>query len=152
MAGPQTAASAYTSRESRVLEPKPEALHEAGGLRIRELRTISLRLGRMGKRQWDRWFAGAAILLLGGVIGGGIGLVPFLSYKPSPSSSSKVLYIVLLVAALLLAAVCGLARLAIRSEREDSCEAIKKDLDTLLGAYEGDEDEKPAPRSTAVPG
>src|SRR5712692_7080107 len=105
---------------ARVLEPRPEALHEAGRLRIRELKSISNRLGRMGKRQYDRAFSAAALLLLGGVVGGGFGLVPFLSTNPSPSHPARVYYFGLLSFAFILGVACTLARFAIKSEREDS--------------------------------
>ena len=118
------------------LYPDPDAVAElAGGFRLAELRSISDRLGRMSKRQWDKAFAAIALLFAGGVIGGGFGLVPFLSTTPPPGHASKWLYYGLLIAAGVVSAICTVARFAIRSEREDSCTAIKSEVDAIVSRY-----------------
>jgi len=92
----------------------------------------------MSTRRWDEWFRGAAILLLGGVLGGAFGLIPFLSTDPSPSRASKVVYFGLLGVGVLLSAICGAAGLAIKSERDESVSSIKEAVDDLLKPYEKD--------------
>jgi hypothetical protein len=119
-----------------IMPARSSAIAEVGNLRHRELMTIAKRLGRLSVWRWDRWFAGAGLLLAGAAVGGGFALIPFLGASPGPSNESKTLYIALLLAAALLAMVCGGASLAIGSEREDSVTAIKEDLDSLLSAYE----------------
>jgi hypothetical protein len=103
--------------------------------------TISKRLGRLGKRRLDRWFAGACVLLIGGVIGGVFGYIAFVNTTPPPASHAKTEYVVVLVVAFVIGVVCGLAALAIREERDESIKAIKEDLDSLLKDH--------GPRATA---
>jgi hypothetical protein len=119
-----------------IMPARSSAIAEVGNLRHRELITIAKRLGRLSMWRWDRWFAGAGLLLAGAAMGGGFALIPFLGASPSPSNESATLYISLLGTAVLLTIACGVASLAVGSEREDSVAAIKEDLDSLLSAYE----------------
>jgi hypothetical protein len=118
-----------------LLRRSRESTAELQGLRGEELTSISRRLGRLSKSRWDRWFTGAFGLLLGGVLGGCFGLIPFLTANPGPSSKAKVIYFGSLGFILVVALVCGLASLAVKAQRDDSVAAIKEDLDTLLAAY-----------------
>jgi hypothetical protein len=73
--------------------------------------------------------------MFGAVLGGGFGLVPFLSADPGPSHSQRLAYFGLLGVAALSGIGFGLAGLAIKGERDDSVAAIKEDLDDLLDPY-----------------
>jgi len=93
------------------------------------------RLSRMSDRGWDRKFSTLGTLLMGAVLAGSFGLIPFLG---TPETSTQELaYFGLLGGALGLAIVFGLCAMAIEGERDDSVEAIRQDLDTLLAPYEG---------------
>ena len=94
--------------------------------------TISTRLGRLSKRHWDRWFAGACALTIGAAVSGVFGYLAFTGSRVQPSAHAKTLYLALLIAGFVVGALCGAASLAIKSEREDSVAAIKEDLDSLL--------------------
>ena len=119
-----------------ILRAHPDALALVGDTKLSELKAISRRLGRMSKWKWDRFFVGAMLLFLGGAIGAGVGLVPFLSSTPPPSHVARREYIALVIIAGVIGIVCGVACLAAKSERDDATEAIKEDLDELLAAYE----------------
>lgn len=127
-----------------MIEPSPEAVAELSKLRRRDLLSISKRLGRLKSRSWGRWFAAVGLALFGAVIGGGFGLIPFLGADPGPSDTGKIAYFALMLIALILAVVCGLATLATEDERADSIAAIKEDLDDLLGAYKSTGSEETA--------
>jgi hypothetical protein len=127
---------AYRPAAAPIVVPKPEAIAEMAGIRQSELQTISARLGRVCEPSRARWFAGAAVLALGGAVGGGFGLIPFLSTTPAPSSSATILYAALVGVGLVAALLCGLAYRALHVERADSVGAIKEDLDRMLAAYE----------------
>jgi hypothetical protein len=131
-----------------VIRRSPESLAELQGLRGEELTSISKRLGRLSGSRWDRWFGGAFVLLLGGVIGGGFALIPFLSTNPAPSAKAKIIYFGALALCSVVALVCGFAALAIKGERDESVTAIREDLDRILGTYGLEEPSDGEPRAT----
>ena len=133
VATPDISAGPDTRLTTPVLQPRPEAIQELAGMRHRELLVLSDRLGRMSNKKWDRVFTGLALLFAGGVLGGGFGLIPFLAAEHTKVQSRA--YVAAIVVAVAIAILCALASLAVKSEREDSCEAIKADLDKILGAY-----------------
>ena len=99
------------------------------------MQTISDRLGRLCGHKVDlaAVFATAALLVAGGIVGGLIGLFPFLS--SSPAHTTKVYYGITLIVAAVFAILLWLARLAIKKERAESIQAIKEDLDKILTSY-----------------
>jgi hypothetical protein len=130
-------ASSYQAQAAPpTLAPSPEAIAEVVGLRHADVQSIATRLGRLDAREYDRMFGGACTLFLGGLIGGAISMAPFLSTTPRPSSGSQLAYIVALAAAAVLALICGVARLAIRSQRTESVQTIQTDLKKMLEAYD----------------
>ncbi len=93
------------------------------------------RLSRMSSRGWDRKLSTLSTLLVGAVLAGSFGLIPFLGTPET--STQEFAYFGLLGVALGLAITFGLCAMAIEGERDDSVEAIRQDLDTLLAPYEG---------------
>lgn len=127
-----TAASDSTTP---ILQRNPAEIAVLSDVRHSEMRGISTRLGRLCNRKVDseRGFAAVALILFGGLAGGVFGAFPL--WAASPSHQTKVYYLLALSLALLLGVVCLIARLAVRIERIESIEAIKDDLDEMLGGY-----------------
>jgi hypothetical protein len=132
--GPRRPTRGYSrASEPTQLHPDSRDIAEVFGMRWRELDSISKRLERMAKFRWDKVFTGLFVLLLGGSAGAAFGLIPFLATKPSAHSKHE--YLFLIGIAIIVAALCGIASLCIKGERDDSVAAIKEDLDTLLKPY-----------------
>jgi hypothetical protein len=117
------------------LHPDAGDIAELHGIRWRELDSICTRLGRMSRRGWDKLFRGLFVLLIGGAGGAAFGLIPFLSTTPPPSTEDKRLYVAALGITLFVGLAMGAASLAIKSERDDSVEGIREDLNMLLAPY-----------------
>jgi hypothetical protein len=114
-----------------VLYPAPEAVATLGKLRMRELQAICDRLNRFPKWPYSRfWYATAAVL-----IGAAIGAVP--GGSQLAPKADETLYWCLAGGAAALGIVCLIAGLTTQSERTESIEAIKEDLDLLLKPYDG---------------
>jgi hypothetical protein len=124
-------APADVSRNPLVLEPKASRTVELGKLRRSELESISDRLGRMSRIQWDRFWYAAAGVFLGAGLGGGFALLAVES--PTTSQLHRVWFGI--TAAVFIALVCFLAGLSTKSQRDDSIAAIKMDLDKIWNAY-----------------
>ena len=72
-----------------------------------------------------------------GLIGGLLGLIPFLSTSPGPKSDARLVYFGSLGTTALVLVVCTAAALTTHTERADSVKAIKADFDThILGTFE----------------
>jgi hypothetical protein len=110
----------------------PAQVAEVRDMRRRELMTISRRLGRLDRRPRGQLYDWAGTLLLGGAVGGGFGLIPFLEQKPNPDTVDRLIYFGLLGVAVLVAYVCFRAARDARAERADTVVAIKEDLDELM--------------------
>ena len=98
------------------------------------LGALSRRLGSMSSWRWDRvWFA-ASLFFLGAAVGSLDGFM-LITHR---SHSQTVRGITGIVFTLVFALACLLAGLAVRSERADSVQAIKGDLDAILEDPEPD--------------
>jgi hypothetical protein len=122
-----------------VVEPPPHAIAEAGRLRMRELRTISDRLGRFPKYPVARFWWATAAVLLGGAIGGGLA-----AFQLNPKADA-ILYGVIVGVVAVLGVICLIAGFTTHYERVESIRDIKADFDALLSAY-------PAPDDTDTAG
>jgi CHASE2 domain-containing sensor protein len=97
------------------------------------MESITERLGRFPRFPLAPvWGAGAAILF-GAAVGGAI------AGTQLSSESDKGLYWGVVGVVVLLGVVCALAALATHSERTDSVQAIKVDLEKLLSGEVGDD-------------
>lgn len=101
-------------------------------MRRRELLGISKRLGRVDNKPRGRGWEIAATLLIGGVLGGAFGLLPFLDQTPNPGTVDRLIYFGLLGFGVLLARLCWRAAKDTDGERADTVAAIKEDLDQLM--------------------
>lgn len=119
------------------LERKPESVAELSALRHSEVKSISDRLGRLSHRGWDRvrTLESLAVLLWGASISSAVAYLPFRA--TSPSHQAKVYYALVLVALVVLSLLLTLGRWMVKSEREESIDAIKQDLDSILSSYGG---------------
>src|SRR4051794_36103338 len=86
----------------KVLQPDPVSVATMSDLRHREVLTISTRLGRMASPSKVNRYGWAGSILIGAVLGGGFGLIPFFSQTPRPSQLAQVIYLGLLAFALIL--------------------------------------------------
>jgi hypothetical protein len=102
------------------------------------------RIGRLcrskQKHFWQRWdwrafFTGAAVLFLGGAVGGAIGLVPFWTADPPPSHHVKVEYASILAVTFAFSLVFFLARIGRRAAEAESVEAVFDDFAEMVDAY-----------------
>lgn len=118
------------------IEADPTAVAEVEGMRLRDLKLVSTRLGRVGKVNWANALAVVALLLLGADAGGWIGMWPYLGTKPSHYEKTVYMAILVGVGAIGLVALIG-AGIA-RHERVESVHDIKTDLDELLTAWQTD--------------
>lgn len=99
--------------------------------------SISDRLGRCQRFPWAAMWVTVATLGAGAVIGGGLGLIPFLSTNPQPSFHWRVVYFVALSVVTLVTVLSMLAALTTHKERADSIRDIKTDYDKhILGTFE----------------
>jgi hypothetical protein len=118
--------------EEPTWHPDPAQIATMVKMRRRELLSISRRLDRVKNKPRGRAYEIAATLLVGGVIGGAFGLLPFLAQRPNPDTVDRFIYFGLLGVGLLLARVCWRAASDMSEERTDTVAAIKEDLDHLL--------------------
>lgn len=112
--------------------PDPAQVAEIAKMRRRELVAISKRLGRLDNRPRGRRWEVVATLLAGGVIAGGVGLLPFLEQAKNPSTVDRLIYFGTLGLMAIGAYVCWRASRDMGDERTDTVRAIKDDLDQLL--------------------
>ncbi len=105
-------------------------------LRHDEVLTISTRLGRCCNRGVDseRAWGALSLILFGAFAGGVYGAFPL--WAANPSHQTKVYYVMAAGGALVLGVVSLVARLSVHKQRNDTVEAIKEDLDTILKSYE----------------
>ena len=133
----------------------PAATATVEDMRLSEVIGIHTRLGRIcaskqeGKFlrrawkmiEWDRVFGALAVLFIGAAVGGGIALVPLLNVETDTgqravSDRALIEYSVALAVCVLIGLFCVVARMAIKSEREDSVMAIYTDFGGMLARYE----------------
>jgi hypothetical protein len=126
----------FTPAPPGVLPRHPSAVAEVAGLRHSEMKTIGDRLGRVSDFPLATIWVALATLFGGGLLGGGLGLIPFLATNPRPDPQSQLLYVLALVADALLTATFIAAALTTHHERSESISAIRADFETMLASYE----------------
>lgn len=134
-ANPPNASNLRLGNGGNVLRRDPAATVTLEGLRHSEMLTISTRLGRVCQKEslWDRRFESLALICGGAVIGGGIGIVPFLSTHPRGGAIA--IYGIALVALLLLGCVSVFASVKVAEIKTESVVTIKEDFDSILLSY-----------------
>jgi hypothetical protein len=142
MGAPATTIPAHLPRD-------PAATQTVDELRHDELITIHQALARLCGvgHSWvrrkimmelDKFFGACAVLFLGGVIGGTLGLFPFLDQHPTHVAKRE--YIGLLAVAGLIAFFCVLARIGIKGKEIESIDSVYERVDRILTSYEQKQD------------
>ena len=96
------------------------------------MKSISERLGRLGRFPWAKAWSTAATLSGGAVVGGLLALIPFLSTTPAPTSTWKHIYTAALIAGAVLTLIFLAAAITTHAERAESITDIKADYDKYM--------------------
>jgi hypothetical protein len=85
--------------------------------------------------EWHKIFGAAAILFLGGAIGGGIAMIPFLAAHPSHVAKREFIWLLAIDAAVGIG--CLIARFAVRQQQVESIRSVYEAVDEIVRGYEG---------------
>ena len=108
------------------------AIWEVSAVRHSEMKSISERLGRIGRFPWAKAWSTAATLSGGAVVGGLLALIPFLSTTPAPTPTWKHIYIAALIIGAALTLILLAAAITTHAERAESIADIKADYDKYI--------------------
>lgn len=125
----EAAREPFRPPERPLIHPGAQAVGEVTGMRLRDLRHYSKRLGRLQHPPKGRPWEIVALLLGGAAAGGAIGGIPVAGTGVEP------VYWAVVIATALVAGLCWLAGRTARQERAESVSAIKEDFDDFLDAY-----------------